>query len=368
MAEPRDYYEVLGVERNATEEEIRAAFRRCAVKYHPDKNPDLPDAEQRLKEASEAYDVLRDPEKRKIYDAYGHAGLSGTGRTDFQSASLEDILQHFGSIFGGDSLFDDFFGVSRRGRRGPRRGPNLRVEVELELKELIEGVERTGKVARHDPCETCDGSGSADGKRESCRTCGGQGRVVRSQGFFSMATECPACGGEGAVVSKPCKKCGGMGAIRAKPEIKIKIPAGVEDGMRLRLRGEGEYGPGGRGDLFVDIRVKPDPTFERDGSDLRIDVAVPFTVAALGGSIEVRTLDSTATVRIPRGTQGGQTFRLKGQGLGRIDRRGRGDLFVRVKVDVPHKLSRRQEELLKQFQEEEKKANRGFWEKFFKSE
>lgn len=369
MSSPRDYYEVLGLDRNATEDEVRKAFRRCAVRFHPDHNPDNPEAERKFKEVSEAYDVLSDPQKRKLYDAYGHAGLQGTGRTDFQSARLEDILEHFGSLFGGDSLFEDIFGiVGGRRRRGPRRGANLRIETELELADLIGGSERTVRVSRHEPCEDCSGSGSADGARTACGTCGGRGQVIRQQGFFSMASTCPRCQGEGQAVARPCKKCSGSGLRRGHAEIHLKIPPGVEDGMRLRLREEGDHGPGGRGDLFCDIRVKPHPTFQRDGGDLHVEAAVPFSVAALGGTLEIATLESEATVKIPRGTQNGQTFRLKGQGVGRLEGAGRGDLFVKVKIDIPVRISRKQEELLRQFQEEERKGNRSLWERFFKSE
>lgn len=365
--QPRDYYEVLGIDRNATDDEIKKAFRRGALKYHPDRNPNNPEAERRFKEVSEAYDVLSDPNKRKLYDAYGHAGLSGTARPDFQAATLEDIFAHFADMFGGDSPFDDFFGVmGGRGRRGPRRGANLRIEVEIDLKEVLTGTERTGKVSRLEPCEGCRGTGAGEGGvRTECSTCGGRGQVIRSHGFFSMAQACMACRGEGELITRPCKKCGGAGVTRVKREIRIKIPPGVEDGMRLRDRGQGEHGPGGAGDLFCDIRVKPHPVFQREGADLACELAVPFTVAALGGEMEAPTLDGGSRLKIPRGTQTGQVIRVKGGGLPRLEGTGRGDLFVRVKVDVPVKLSRRQEELLREFQEEEKKANRGFWEKFF---
>jgi len=370
--QPRDFYEVLGVEKNATDDEIKKAFRRGALKYHPDRNPNDADAEKRFKEISEAYDVLSDPQKRRLYDQFGHSGLSGTARTDFQGATLEDIFAHFSGLFGGDSVFDDFFGVMGgrgRGRGGARRGANLRIETELDLKEVLSGVERVGKVSRLESCDGCQGSGAADGgARSACPACGGRGQILRSHGFFSMAQECGKCRGEGEIIARPCRKCGGVGAIRAKREIKISIPPGVEDGMRLRDRGQGEWGPGGAGDLFCDISVKPHPSFRRDGADLACELTVPFTVAALGGEVEVATLSGAERLKISRGTQTGQTIRVKGQGLPRLDGAGgRGDLFVNVKIDVPVKLTKRQEELLRQFQEEEKKANQGFWDRFFKS-
>jgi molecular chaperone DnaJ len=367
MAETKDYYETLGVARNATDDEIKQAFRRQALKYHPDRNPGNPEAEKKFKEVSAAYEVVSDPEKRKIYDAYGADGLRGVPHTDFSGASLEDIFEHFSSIFGGESVFDDFFyiGGGRR-RRASRRGASLRMDVDLELKDVLTGVEKTVEIHRGERCGTCDGSGAAAGKSAStCRTCAGSGEVYASHGFFSIRQACSRCDGQGQVIDSPCKTCGGSGVRRAKREIKIKIPPGVEDGMRLRIADEGEYvRGGGPGDLYCDLRVRPHPLFGREGQDLRHEAVIPFSMAALGGEATVPTLEGQASLKIPRATQNGQTFRMKGLGLPVMRGRGLGDLFVKVKIDVPVKLTARQEELLREFdQESEIQKKGGFWKK-----
>jgi molecular chaperone DnaJ len=371
MAETKDYYEILGIAKNASDDEIKQAFRRQALKYHPDRNPNNPEAEKKFKDVSEAYDVLSDPEKRKLYDAYGVEGLRGVPHADFSGASFEDIFEHFANIFRGESIFDDFFNVGGRGRRqrgGGRRGASLRIELELELKDVRTGVEKTVELYRHEACEECKGTGAAPGKSSTtCRSCGGAGEVFTSRGFFSIRQPCGRCDGEGQVIEASCKKCGGSGVQRVKREIKVKIPPGVEDGMRLRLGGEGEFVRNGTpGDLFCDLHVKGHPLFTRDGQDLHHEAVISFGMAAMGGEISVPTLENSATLKIPRGTQNGQTFRLKGQGLASLQSRGTGDLFVHVKIDIPVKLTKRQEELLKEFEKESQNQKKGgFWNRMF---
>jgi molecular chaperone DnaJ len=363
MADTKSYYEILGVEQNATDEEIKKAFRKQALQYHPDRNPNNPEAEKKFKQLSEAYDVLSDPEKRKLYDAYGSEGLKGVPQTDFSSASFDEIFQHFASIFGGGSPFDDFFNVGGGRRRAPR-GASLRIELELDLKEVRTGVEKKVDIYRHEACLDCSGSGLARGKSPAaCRTCGGAGETFTSRGFFSIRRTCPRCGGRGQTIEDPCRGCSGEGTHRVKREVTIRIPPGIEDGVRIRYPGEGEYAPGGeRGDLFCDIRIKPHPTFTREGADLYCEAPLPFVTAALGGELTVPTLDGSAVLKIPRGTASGQTLRVKGQGVGSSRGRGPGDLFVRVRIDVPVKLSRRQEELLREFEKESNDQKKGgFW-------
>ncbi len=371
MADPEDYYQILGVERTASQDEIRQAFRNVALKCHPDRNPGNKEAEERFKKASQAFDVLSDEQKRRRYDQYGAEGLRGYATRDFEGASFEDIFRSFGDIFGADSSIGDFFGMGR-GRSGPRPGASLRVELELEFKEAALGVERKIDLWRHERCGTCEGSGSAPGKkRESCRSCGGRGMVMRSAGFFSVQSTCPACGGQGEVVTHPCADCGGRGLERVKREITVKIPAGIEDSTRMRLSGQGEASRDGGppGDLYVDVFVKEHPFFKRDGADLHCEVPVGVGQASLGAEIEIPTLDGRATLKVPRGTQPGTVLRLKGQGLSRLQGRGRGDLHAHVTVQVPTKLSRRQEELLQELAKLEAEPNgkKGFFDKWFGS-
>ncbi|MBI2901178.1 MAG: molecular chaperone DnaJ [Planctomycetes bacterium] len=364
MAEKADYYVVLGVARTATTDEIRKAYRNLALKYHPDRNPGDKEAERKFKEISQAYDVLSDPEKRKKYDAYGHEGLQGFATRDFQSASFEDIFETFSDIFGDESLFGDIFGVGRRHRS--RRGTSLRVELVVDLKEAASGVRKTIELWRQENCASCGGSGAKPGSSpETCRSCGGRGAVMRSAGFFSVQQTCPTCGGSGRVVRDPCGECRGAGVVRRKREIEVNIPAGIDDGTRLRLAGEGEPSRDGgqAGDLFVDVFVKAHEFFKREGEHLYCEIPVSYAQAALGGQIEVPTIDGKATLDVPHGTQSGQLLRAKGQGLQRLNGRGRGDLFVRVSVHVPAKLTKRQEELLREFAgiEEEQNGKKGFW-------
>ncbi|NUN48899.1 MAG: molecular chaperone DnaJ [Candidatus Brocadiae bacterium] len=356
----RDYYEVLGVAKNASPDEIKKAFRQAALKFHPDRNPGNAEAEEKFKEASEAFDVLQDPEKRAKYDRFGHEGLSG-GFAPRGFGSSEDIFEAFGDIFG------DLFGFSRS---RTRKGPSLRAEVELEFVEAARGVDKTLVLKRHEICTGCRGSGCREGTSPStCGTCGGRGQVLQGGGFFTIATACPKCGGAGKVVTDPCRGCSGNGVTREKAEVTVRIPAGIESETRIRVQGQGEPGPAGteRGDLFVDILVRPHPVFERDGADLLCDLPVSFAQCALGGEVEVQTLGEKVTLKIPRGTQGGQHFRLRGQGLPRLDSTRKGDLIVTAVIEVPTKLTKAQEELLRGFAKTEnievKPRKRGFFDK-----
>jgi molecular chaperone DnaJ len=352
-----EYYELLGVDRNASADEIKAAFRRQAYKYHPDRNPNNKEAEEKFKQISQAYEVLSDPEKRRLYDMYGKEGLSGQPQTDFTGASVEDIFEHFSDIFAGDSLFDDFLGFGRRKRR-PRRGTSLRVQIELDFKEAVFGCEKEIELWRHEPCNRCGGSGAKQGtKPTECGKCKGTGEVYMSQGFFSIRQACPNCGGAGKVIKDPCRGCHGAGFEKQQKNIKIPIPQGVDTGTRLRVEGEGEPSTmgGPRGDLFCDIIVKGHNMFERRDYDLYCKVPLSFTKACLGGEIDVPTIDGESRkLPIPRGTQSEQVFRIKGFGVPYPDDQGRGDLYVFVTIQVPVNLTRKQEELLKEFDQDSK--------------
>ncbi|MBW1659746.1 MAG: molecular chaperone DnaJ [Deltaproteobacteria bacterium] len=349
----RDYYEILGVARSATQEEIKKAYRKLALKYHPDRNPDNKEAEERFKEASEAYEVLSDPEKRQIYDQFGHDGLKGTGFTGFRG--FEDIFSSFGDIFG------DFFGFGARSRSGPTRGDDLRYDLEITFEEAAFGKDVELEIPRTVRCETCGGTGAKPGTHPiTCPACGGRGQVTRSQGFFSISTTCSTCQGTGQIIPEPCPDCGGTGRVKKKRKVALKIPAGVDTGSRLRLRGEGEAGERGGppGDLYVVIHVKPHEFFERSGDDIYCKVPISFTTAALGGKVEVPTLEGVETIQIKKGTQSGEVFQLKGKGFPRLRGYGRGDEIIQVVVSVPKKLTKRQEELLREFAELEKKDNK----------
>ena len=354
MPEKRDYYDVLGVSREATAEEIKLAYRRMAMKYHPDRNRDNPQASQQFKECSEAYEVLSDPEKRSRYDRFGHEGLQGVSMHDFSHMGFEDIF----------SMFDDIFGRSVFGgsRRSPQRGYDLETGVELSLNEVATGVERTLEYKRQDYCELCQGSGAQAGTQpQTCRTCGGGGQIHQGGlgGFFQMVRTCPTCGGTGQVVVDKCRNCRGTGRQIKQRSVTVKIPAGVHDGQAVRLPGEGEAGQKGapRGDLYCYVKVKPHPFLLRDGENLLCELPVSFTVAALGGEIQVPTLDGLETLELPAGTQPGQRMQTRNKGLPRLGRSGRGDLYVQVLVEIPGKLSKQQKELLQQFQQTEKKTN-----------
>ena len=348
MPAARDYYEVLGVERDVSDEDLKKAYRKLALKFHPDRNPDDPSAAGRFKEATEAYQVLSDPEKRRIYDQYGPEGLRSTG---FGTGGV-DPRDIFEQIFGQSGLSDLLGGMFGGTRGGPRQGSHLRVGLRVSLKDAFTGTERTLELRRHEPCDECAGSGARKGTSpERCGTCAGRGRVQRSQGFFMMQTACPACRGAGQIIKDPCKRCRGAGVREQKVELRVHIPAGIASGSQLRLGGEGEPGSAGgpRGDLFVVVEVEDHPLFEREGDDLLCEVPISFTQAALGARIDVPTLQGAAELEIPAGTQGGEVFRLRGQGMPSVYGRGKGHLLIRVAVEIPKKLSARQKELLAEF-------------------
>jgi molecular chaperone DnaJ len=347
---PRDYYDVLGVARDAEPEEIKKAYRQMALKFHPDRNPDDPEAESRFKEAAEAYDVLRDPEKRKRYDRFGHAGLGGPGGGAPGFSSSEDIFSTFSDIFG------EFFGFSQARGRGPRpgRGADLRYNMNVSFRDAAKGAEKTITIPKNVPCGHCSGTGAEPGTRpETCRQCGGSGQMIQSQGFFRVAVTCPICRGHGSLITSPCTKCRGQGMVEETRELSVRVPAGVDSGMRLRLRGEGEPGEHGGppGDLYVVVYVEEDGTFRRQGQDLVYTAEIGFTQAALGANIEVPTLDNPESLHVQKGTQSGEVFRLKGLGLPHPGSSRRGDLLVEVKVRTPTRLSKRQEELLREFEQ-----------------
>jgi molecular chaperone DnaJ len=348
----RDYYEVLGVQRGATEQEIKSAYRKLALQYHPDRNPDNPGAEEKFKECSEAYAILADTEKRSLYDRFGHAGVGNAGAgAGFDPTVFQDFSDIFGEFFG----FGDLFGGGRsgRGRSRVQRGADLREDITIEFEEAVFGAEKKISYRRHDLCETCRGSGSAGGKAPvSCRTCGGRGQVRYQQGFFSVARTCPACQGSGSVVSDPCTKCKGEGRVVQSKTVEAKIPAGVEDETRIRFTGLGEAGlhGGPSGDLYVVLHVKDHPFFERQGNDLHCVVPVSFTQAALGAEIKVATLEGEHSLMVPESTQSGTVLKIRNKGVPVLNGHGKGDLFVEIRVQTPAKLTKRQRELLEELQ------------------
>ena len=354
MSSKRDYYEVLGVSRTATEQEIKSAYRRLAVKYHPDKNPGDASAEEKFKEAAEAYSVLSDAEQRARYDRFGHAGVSSAAGGPAWGASgfggIEDIL---GDLFG----FGDVFGGRAGGggrRTAAQPGADLRYDLEITLEEAARGMSAQLRIPRLETCDQCRGTGAAPGTQpENCSTCAGAGQVRYQQGFFSVARTCGSCRGTGRIIKSPCDKCRAAGRVEREKTLEVKIPAGVEMGSRIRVAGEGEsYMSGGRtGDLYVVIHVKEHERFERQGGNLYTSVPVTFAQAALGAEITVDTLDGQQQVKIPAGTQTGTVFRIKGQGMPMLGGRGRGDLFVSVTVITPTTLTREQRRLLEQLAE-----------------
>jgi len=368
----RDYYEILGVHRAAQEEEIKKAYRKLAMKYHPDRNPGDQEAEERFKEAAEAYEVLRDSEKRGIYDRFGHEGLAGTGFRGF--AGFEDIFSSFGDIF------EDFFGFGARGgrRTRARKGNSLRYDLELTLEEAFSGKEQEIAFKKWASCEACEGSGMTPGsERKTCGTCQGRGQVYRSQGFFQIGTTCPVCQGEGSIITDPCQECKGRGKLRIDRKITLKIPPGVDTGSQLRLQGEGEPGEYGAppGDLFVVIHLKEHEFFKREGAHLICEIPISFVQAALGSTISIPVLDGDGTrdFEIPAGTQPGDILTLPGLGMPGLQRDRRGDLYVRVNVKIPRKLTARQKELLGEFagterHKESSGQKEGFWKKITKSQ
>lgn len=362
-----DYYEILGVSRDATESELKSAYRKLAHKYHPDKNPGNKEAEEQFKRASEAYAVLSDTQKRAQYDRFGHAGMGSMGEDFASGINIQDI---FGDIFG------DFFGGGSGGRKRSsrvERGSDLRFGLSIKFEEAAFGVEKELNIERSESCSTCSGSGAKPGsKKETCNACRGSGEIRMQKGFFAIAQTCPTCKGQGSRISDPCGKCRGSGREQAERTIRVKVPAGIDEGMQLRYVGEGEGGTGGgpRGDLYVAITIEHHPIFERDGTNVLCNVPISFVEAALGAKIEVPTLDGKVQMTIPAGTQSGSIFRLKDKGIVRMrgaNNSKRGDQLVKVSVEVPKKLSNRQKELLKEFaeisQEETNPENKGFFDK-----
>lgn len=348
----RDYYEVLGVARDADEGTIKKAFRKAAMQWHPDKNPGDAEAEAKFKEAAEAYEVLSDADKRARYDRFGHAGVEGVGA---RQGSYESIFEQFADMFGG-GLFEGMFGGGRGRGRGPRQGASLRVEVALDFIEAARGVSKTITYQRGEPCLECKGSGARAGSGPvTCDLCDGRGSVIQQSGFFQLQTGCPRCRGAGKVIRDPCGECRGEGRVARRREVEVKIPAGVDDGMRLRVPGEGEPGDPGapNGDLHCVIRVRPHEFFARQDQHVILEVPITFTQAALGASIEVPTIDGKETLKIKKGTQSGDLYTMRGLGIPDPHGGGRGDQVVRVVVEVPKKLTKKQEELLRAFAETE---------------
>ena len=359
MSTTRDYYEVLGVSKNASGEEIKRAYRRLAMKYHPDRNPDDAAAEAAFKECAEAYEVLSNAERRSVYDRYGHAGLRGTPGHDFGSMNVDDIFSMFNDIFGGAG------GGQRRAGRGVPRGYDLETEVEITLEEVLTGAQRDVEFKRLDVCKTCSGSGAKPGSSPvTCSTCGGQGQVAQAGlgGMFRMVTTCPHCRGRGKIVVDKCSDCRGSGRVSVKRELAIKIPAGIHSGQAVRVASEGEppppelspEGQGIRGDLHVVVRVQEHKHFERDGDDLLIALPTAFTQAALGAEVKVPTLTGAAQLDMPAGTQHGALFRVEGEGLPNLRSGRRGDLVVIIQLVVPRKLNESQRELLSEYAKSEK--------------
>jgi len=346
MATKRDYYEILGVSRNADENEIKAKYRRLALKYHPDRNPGNKEAEEKFKEAAEAYEVLRDPEKRRIYDQFGHEGLAGTGFSGFRG--FDDIFSSFGDIF--EEFFG--FGARRGGRTAARRGADLRYDLTIDFMAAAFGTETEIEIEKLVTCPTCEGTGCRPGTYpETCQYCGGSGQVSRTQGFFSIRTTCPNCHGEGRVIAHQCRECRGTGKVKRKKKVTVRIPAGVDSGSRLRLTGEGESGTRGGppGDLYIFITVRPHEFFKRQNNDVICQVPISFVDAALGVDVTVPTLTGNKRLHIPRGTQPGDVFRFKGEGIPSLRGYGRGDQIIQVIVKTPTHLTRKQENLLKEF-------------------
>lgn len=356
MSSKRDYYEVLGVARSASDQEIKSAYRRLAVRYHPDKNPNDTSAEEKFKEAAEAYTVLSDGEQRRRYDRFGHAGVSSSASAGWGAPGFGGIEDILGDLFG----FGDVFGGARSGARrsSAQRGADLRYDLEITLEEAASGMTAQLRIPRLETCENCKGVGAAPGTNpENCQTCAGSGQVHYQQGFFSVARTCHACRGVGRVISTPCTECQGAGRIEREKSMEVKIPAGVETGSRLRVQGEGESGANGgpAGDLYVVIHVAEHDRFERQGGNLYSSVKITFAQAALGAEIQVQTLDAEQALKVPVGTQTGTVFRLKGQGMPVLGGRGKGDLFVSVTVVTPTSLTREQRRLLEQLANVENK-------------
>lgn len=349
----KDFYDILGVQKNATDEELKKAYRKLAMKYHPDRNPGNAEAEAKFKEAKEAYEMLSDAQKRSAYDRYGHAGVDPNmgGGGGFGGGGFSDFSDAFGDIFG------DIFGGGRSGggaRSNVYRGSDLKYNMDLTLEQAAKGFETQIRVPVWDNCGTCHGTGAKKGtKPETCSTCGGNGAVRMTQGFFSVQQTCPKCHGTGQVVANPCGDCEGVGKKKTTKTLEVRIPAGIDDGMRIRLSGKGEPGTNGGppGDLYVEVHLKEHAVFQREGDDLHCEMPVSFARAALGGSIEVPTLGGKASFDIPEGTQTGKTFRLRGKGIKGVRSNYAGDLFCHIVVETPVRLSDKQKELLREFED-----------------
>jgi len=368
----RDYYEVLGVSKDASQAEIKKAYRKAAVQHHPDKNPDDPKAEEKFKELGQAYEVIGDEEKRAAYDRYGHAAFEGGGGGR-RGGGFHDPMDICSQVFGtdGGGIFDDLFGGGgrRRDPSGKKRGSDLRYDLEITLEEAAEGIEKELEIEKYATCGKCSGSGSKSGGSgaKPCTTCGGRGVVGQQRGIFIQQATCPECRGAGQVIADPCGDCNGDGRKQAPERVKIRIPAGVDDGTRLRSTGKGDAGlrGGPAGDLYVFLHLKSHDVFQRDEDDLYCEVPLPFSTAALGGELEVPTLTGSATMKIPPGTQGGTTFRLRDRGMPSLSTGRKGDLHVEVQVEVPTKLSSEQKEKLKEFTESIGEKNSPMQESFF---
>jgi molecular chaperone DnaJ len=344
----RDYYEVLGVNRDADEDAIKKAYRRLAMKFHPDRNPGDKSTEEKFKEAKEAYEVLCDADKRAAYDRYGHAGVDASmGAGAAAGAGFGGFAEAFGDIFG------DIFGQGRTSRSSVYRGADLRYNLDVTLEQAAQGTETKIRIPTWEGCDTCGGSGAKPGTKPTpCPTCQGHGQVRMQQGFFSIQQTCPKCHGQGKVIAEPCPTCQGVGRLKKQKTLSVKIPAGVDEGDRIRLAGEGEPGVNGgpAGDLYVQIQVKQHAVFQRNGDDLHCEMPVSFCVAALGGEIELPTLDGSAKIRVPAETQSGKVFRLRGKGIKGVRSQGPGDLLCHVVVETPVNLTEKQKELLREFE------------------
>jgi molecular chaperone DnaJ len=353
MTAKRDYYEILSVQRNASGDEIKRSYRKLAIKFHPDKNPDDPHAEEKFKELGEAYDVLIDEQKRAAYDRYGHAAFAQGGRGGGFHDPFDIFREVFGSAGGGGGgIFETFFGGGAAQADGSQRGSDLRYDMQITLEEAAFGVEKEIEVRKADACDKCQGSGAAPGSGAvTCPTCRGRGQVVSSRGFFQVSQTCPRCRGLGEVIERPCDVCNGEGRAEKTSRIKTKIPAGIAHGSRLRSADNGEAGirGGGQGDLYIVVHIKEHPIFQREDDNLFCEVPISFTLAALGGEVPVPTLEGKASLKVPAGTQSGQTFRLRGKGVVHVNGRERGDLFARLLVEVPSRLNDEQRQKLEEF-------------------